>query len=293
MSSLRTTNGSTGKSSDVERLAELIDGCDSLVVGAGAGLSTSAGFQYSGERFRESFADFEDRFGFHDMYSGSFYDFPDSETAWAYMSRMIKINRYDDIPGTVYSDLLALVKDRDYFVITTNVDHCFQRTGFDKDRLFYTQGDYGLFQCSVPCSNKTYDNEDTVRKMISDQQGMRIPSDLVPHCPNCGKEMTMNLRKDDKFVQDLGWYKANDRYEQFVFDHRHSRTLFLELGVGFNTPAIIKYPFWGFVNENPNAYYAIVNLGQAYIPSDIADRSLALDADISSVISELRKILNC
>ncbi len=270
--------------SKISRLKSQINSADALVIGAGAGLSTSAGFTYDGERFKKYFSDFEEKYGFHDMYSGGFYPYRSLEEYWAYWSRYIWINRYRDAQKPVYDDLLDIVRDKDYFVITTNVDHCFQKAGFDKDRLFYTQGDYGLFQCSQPCRQETYDNEVTVRRMIEAQKGMRIPSDLVPYCPHCGKPMTMNLRVDDKFAEDEGWHKAAGRYERFFAVHRHAKILLLELGVGFNTAGIIKYPFWRMASESPNVTYACINLGDTRMPKEIADKSICINRDIADVL---------
>lgn len=281
-------SGSTKNySSEIERLKDALETADAVVVGAGAGLSTAAGFTYSGERFREYFSDFEKKYGFHDMYSGGFFLFKTEEELWAYWSRYIMINRYSEPPKPVYKELLKLVEDKDYFVITTNVDHCFQRAGFDKGRLFYTQGDYGLFQCSEPCCKETFDNEEIVREMYEKQRDMKIPSELVPRCPHCGKPMAMNLRSDDTFVEDAGWHRAQKRYSEFVRAHKNSRILYLELGVGYNTPVIIKYPFWQFTAANPNAIYACVNLGEAICPDEIAARSVVIDGDIAEVIEEL------
>ena len=223
------------------------------------------------------------------MYSGGFYPFAMPEEHWSYWSRYIYINRYMDAPKPVYDAILKLVQDKDYFVITTNVDHCFQKAGFDKKRLFYTQGDYGLWQCSRACHNKTYDNEDTVRQMIDQQQDMEIPSELIPRCPVCGAPMIMNLRCDDTFVQDEGWYAARNQYSDFVRRHKHGTVLYLELGVGNNTPVIIKYPFWKYTLESPDAVYACVNFGQAYAPREIAERSVCLDADIGRILSALKR----
>jgi len=224
-------------SDNIKRLRKAIDEADAIVIGAGAGLSTAAGFTYSGERFEEYFSDFGEKYGFNDMYSGGFYPYKEPEEMWAYWSRYIYINRYMNAPKPVYEDLFELVKNKDYFVITTNVDHCFQKAGFDKKRLFYTQGDYGLFQCSEPCSDVTYDNGEIIRKMVDEQQGMRIPSELIPKCPRCGKPLTMNLRSDDKFVEDEGWRQACERYEEFL-RARQGKILYLELGVGYNTPVL-------------------------------------------------------
>jgi len=288
---------------NVERLRKALDNADALVIGGGAGLSTSAGFVYNGARFEKTFADFAGKYGFHDMYSGGFYPYPTPEERWAFWSRNIWVNRYMDAPKPLYQALLRLVQDKDYFVITTNVDHCFQKAGFDKKRLFYTQGDYGLWQCSEPCHQQTYDNEETVRAMVLSQGwqigsggeltvpeggslSMAVPTELLPRCPVCGRPMTMNLRSDDRFVEDEGWHRAAERYEHFLRT-RGGRVLFLELGVGYNTPGIIKYPFWNMTDRNPDAVYACLNYGEAVCPAEIRERSICIDGDIGSVIKLL------
>lgn len=280
------TGASThGCSAQIERLKTALQECDAVVIGAGAGLSTSAGFEYTGERFEKYFSDFAGKYGIRDMYSGGFYPFPAKEEFWAYWSRYIFINRYMDAPKPVYENLLKLVQGKDYFVITTNVDHCFQKAGFGKKRLFYTQGDYGLFQCSEPCCDETFDNEAAIRQMMDRQRNMRIPSELIPRCPHCGRPMTLNLRSDDSFVEDEGWHRAAERYENFLRTRAGQRILFLELGVGYNTPVIIKYPFWQMTAKNPAAVYACINKGQAICPNEIENRSLCIDADIGNTLS--------
>ena len=275
-------------SENLKKLEMELHAADAIVIGIGAGMSTSSGFDYSGERFEKAFGDFQEKYGITDMYSGGFHTFSSLEEYWAWWSRMIWINRYGDVIGRPYLDLLSIVSGMDYFIITTNVDHQIQKAGFDKKRLFYTQGDYGLFQCSVPCHQKTYDNEDVIRKMLACQRDMKIPSDLVPYCPRCGKPMTTNLRIDDRFVQDDGWREAFSRYENFLRLHTHDHVLFLELGVGMNTPAIIKYPFWQMTEKNPNSVYACVNLNGAYAPNEIAERSIIIGEDIGLVLSLLK-----
>lgn len=270
-------------------LRERLNSADAVLIGAGAGLSTSAGLTYSGERFRKYFSDFADKYGITDMYTGGFYPFPSREVFWAWWSRHILVNRYEKAPKPVYDELLGLVKDKNYFVLTTNVDHQFQKAGFDKERLFYTQGDYGLFQCSRPCHQKTYDNRGLVLRMASEQRDMRVPSELLPRCPVCGAPMTTNLRCDDRFVEDEGWHAAAARYDRFVAENRDKKLLCLELGVGGNTPVIIKYPFWRLTAQNPDATYACVNYGEAFAPDDIADRSICINGDIGDVIRELKK----
>ncbi len=271
----------------IESLKNKLETSDTIVIGAGAGLSTSAGFTYSGERFQQYFSDFEEKYGFHDMYAGGFYPYDTLEEYWAYWSRYITVNRYMDAPKPIYQKLLSLVQDKDYFVITTNVDHCFQKAGFDRKRLFYTQGDYGLFQCSEPCCNETFENEETVRKMMEQQKDMRIPTALLPICPHCGKPLTMNLRADDTFVEDEGWHLAAERYENFLRTRGNGKVLFLELGVGYNTPGIIKYPFWQMTAENRQATYACINYGEAVCPKEIEYQAVYINGDIGAVLNDL------
>ena len=274
----------------IERLKAVLQDCDAVVIGAGSGLSTAAGFTYTGERFEKYFSDFAAKYGIQDMYSGGFYPFATPEEHWAYWSRYIWVNRYMDAPKPVYKDLLALVRDKDYFVITTNVDHCFQKAGFDKKRLFYTQGDYGLFQCSEPCCQETFDNEAVIREMMERQKDMKIPTELLPVCPHCGKPLTMNLRSDNKFVEDEGWHRAAERYEKFLRTREGQKILFLELGVGYNTPVIIKYPFWQMTAKNPNAIYICINQGQAVCPQEIQQQSICINADIGSTLQGLSQM---
>ncbi len=272
-----------------ERLCQMLDRAETVIVGAGAGLSTSAGFVYTGERFYRYFGDFAEKYHFTDMYSGGFYPFETLEEYWAYWSRYIWINRYVEAPEPVYGRLLKLIQEKDYFVLTTNVDHQFQKNGFDKKRLFYTQGDYGLFQCSKPCHPETYDNEDTIRAMMACQEGMRVPTELVPRCPLCGRPMTMNLRADATFVEDEGWHLAAGRYGEFIKNHKDSRVLFLELGCGMNTPGIIKFNFWRMAHQWPGANYACINLKEAYAPDEIKEKSVCINDDIGTVLEGLLK----
>lgn len=287
-SKMRITKSTEPYLDSIHKLKKKIETADAIVIGAGAGLSTSAGFIYDGERFHEYFSDFEEKYNFHDMYSGGFYPYKTLEEYWAYWSRYITLNRYDDAPKPVYNQLLELMNGKDYFVITTNVDHCFQKAGFDKKRLFYTQGDYGLFQCSEPCHKKTYDNEETIGKMMAQQKDMKIPIELLPKCPVCGKPMTMNLRSDDKFVEDEGWHIAAEHYSNFLRTRQSGNILFLELGVGYNTPIIIKYPFWQMTVSNPKATYACVNYGEAVCPNEIKEQSICINSDIGAALSDLR-----
>ena len=286
-SKIWTKKSTPDYSAQIKNLQTALSEADTVVIGAGAGLSTSAGFTYDGERFEKYFSDFEMKYGIHDMYSGGFYPFATPEEHWAYWSRYIYINRYMNAPKPVYETLLKLVADKDYFVITTNVDHCFQKAGFDKKRLFYTQGDYGLFQCSEPCCQETFENEAMIREMVTRQENMKAPTKLLPVCPHCGKPLTMNLRSDNKFVEDEGWHRAAERYENFLRTRAGGKILFLELGVGYNTPVIIKYPFWQMTAKNPDATYACINQGQAVCPREIERQSVCINADIGQVLRSL------
>ena len=299
LNAIRNLSGniSTRKGISEEQLKSLkneIQNADAILIGAGAGLSTSAGLIYSGEKY-----------GIKDMYSGGFYPFTDSETKWAWWARNIYFNRYIDPPKPVYKNLLSLLKDKNYFVITTNVDHHFQRVGFDKNRLFYTQGDFGLFQSVNPKIQKTYDNEEWVMKameaqrFIKDENGifilpnnkkisMQIPTNLIPKCPDDNSDVTMNLRIDDSFLEDEGWHKASEAYYNFLEENKNKHILFLELGVGENTPMIIKYPFWQMTMENEKAMYACINYGEAFYPQEIEDRSICIDGDIASILEIIK-----
>ena len=282
-----TSSCSSKPDDNTARLREAIQQADAVLIGAGAGLSASAGMTYDGERFLRHFSDFHEKYGIRDIYSGGFYPFPTLEEYWAWWSRSIYYNRYVDAPKPVYQQLLKLVEHKEYFVLTTNVDHCFQKAGFDKARLFYTQGDFGLWQCSVPCHQKTYDNEQQVLQMVQQQRDMRIPTELIPYCPVCGKPMTMNLRCDDTFVEDDGWNRAAQRYGAFLHRYQDSNILYLELGVGSNTPSIIKYPFWSRTRYNPDAIYACINAGQAYAPEDLEAQAICVNQDIGVVLQQL------
>ena len=309
-SNSKNTNMPNGKA----MLKFALENTKAVVIGAGAGLSTSAGYTYAGARFDKYFGDFGEKYGFDNMYAGGFYAYKKPEIKWAFWSRYIYINRFMKTPKPVYEDILDLVKDKEYFVLTTNVDHCFQRAGFDKKRMFYTQGDYGLWQCSKPCHKATYDNEEIVKEMVLSQGfsigedgelvpplkedgstdftrlKMEVPGELVPHCPRCGRPMEMNLRSDNSFVEDPGWHSASERFSEFIGAHKKEDILFLEIGVGQNTPGIIKYNFWRWTASFPKAIYACLNYGEAYAPPQIKNKAICIDGDCGDVIKELKEI---
>ena len=298
------TKGSLSLGEAVARLKTEIHTADAVVVGAGAGLSTAAGLTYSGERFEKYFGDFARKFGIRDIYSGGFYPFPDKETLWAWWARHIYYNRYVTPPKPVYRDLLKALENKDYFVITTNVDHQFQRAGFAKDRLFYTQGDYGLFQTVDGKNGRTYGNEEWVMQAMEaqgfgkDENGvfqipagrtlrMRIPTELIPKSPDGRADVAMNLRSDDTFVEDEGWHRASAAYSEFLAKCAGKHVLYLEIGVGMNTPVIVKYPFWQMTNDNPKAVYACLNYSEAYCPKQIEAQSVCISGDSGEAIKAL------
>ena len=273
--------------STIELLRKYINEADAIVIGAGAGLSSAAGLEYGGETFLKNFKWMHDQYGYNDMYSAGFHHFNTSEEKWAYWAKFIYLVRYKDGAKRLYKKLFDVVKNKNYFVITTNVDHQFQLVGFDKERLFYTQGDYGLFQCSTPCHNKTYDNKEQILGMLQSIRGNKIATDLIPRCPVCGREMSVNLRCDDTFVEDKGWQKAKERYLNFLEENRNKKILFLELGVGMNTPIIIKIPFIKMTYNFKNAFYIPINLDKSYVPIEIKNKSFAIADDLSKVIKSL------
>ena len=271
----------------IQKLKEKIENSDYILIGAGAGLSTSAGFLYDGKRFEDNFKDYIKKYGFTDMYSAGFYNFPTLEEYWAYFSLYVYINRFDIEENETYLNLYNIVENKNYFVITTNVDGRFADSKFDKDKIFAVQGDFSLFQCSKPCRQETFYNEKYIREMIKYKKEMKIPTELVPKCPYCGRNMSMNLRADDTFVQDKNWHNQKSKYEEFLKISNNSKILFLELGVGFNTPSIIKYNFWRMTLNNKKSVYASINLGECYGASDIEERSICIDSDISEVLKKL------
>lgn len=272
----------------IQNVKELIKKADAIMVGAGAGMSTASGFDYDGERFEKNFSDFIEKYQFTDMYTAGFYQFKTLEEQWAFWSRFVNINRYNIVAGDTYKVLFEIIKDKNYFVLTTNVDHQFQITGFSKERLFYTQGDYGLFQCSVPCHDKTYNNKKIIEKMVREQKNMKFPTELIPYCPKCKAAMSMNLRADHTFVEDDGWKKASKNYHQFLERYKDQNIIFLELGVGFNTPGIIKYPFLQKTIENPKAHFIEINLNPYPLPKRFLPQSIVIKGDLKEVLMELQ-----
>lgn len=271
--------------STVEELMKLINESEAIVIGAGAGLSTAAGFKYDGKRFHDNFHYMYEEYGYQDMYSAGFHLFDDEESKWGYWSKFVYINRYTTGALPLYKKLFKIFKDKNYFVITTNVDHQFQLSGFDKEKLYYTQGDYGLFQCNH--CHKTFDNDQQIKEMINniDVIKHKIPSVLIPKCPICGRKLDMNLRCDETFVEDSGWNKAANRYKKFIEENKNKKVLFLELGVGYNTPVIIKYPFMKMTYRNPKSHYVCINMDYTPIPSEIKHQSIEIKEDIDGVIN--------
>lgn len=271
----------------VTAIRAVLEKADAVIIGAGAGLSDAAGIRYSGSRFTENFKEFIDRYGMTDMYTAGFYPFRTEEEKWAYWSRHIRMNRFDAPAGEVYKQLLELVSDKPYFVITTNVDAQFHKAGFDPKRIWAVQGDYGKLQCAFGCHDKLYDAQELITDMTERQSDCRIPSELVPRCPVCGGRMEINIRKDMYFVQDQNWYDERIRYEDFLNTVKGSNIVFLELGVGYNTPTIIRWPFEKMALKLPNATLIRINRRRADIPKQLAERGISLCEDIQTALNAI------
>lgn len=273
------------------RWAELrhaLDRAEYVVIGAGAGLSAAAGLEYSGRRFTDHFGDFIRRYGFTDLYTSSFYPFNTEEERWSHWARHIRQNRYDEASTELYRMLLHAVGRKEWFVITTNVDGQFEKAGFDRERIFAVQGDYAYLQCAEACHDKLYYNEALVREMTQNTKDCRIPASLVPRCPVCGGAMEVNLRKDDHFVQDAHWYESHERYQAFMQKACRRNTLLLELGVGYNTPTIIRFPFERMASQADNI--TLVRINRDYAEKQAPVRSfIPFREDMNKIVTDILK----
>ncbi len=274
----------------IKAAADAIEKADSIVIGAGAGASTAAGLTYSGKRFTDHFAEFIEKYGsmyMSDMYSAGFYPFPTQEAKWGYWSKHSMINRFEPPALPLYGQLYKIVEKKDYFVLTTNVDHQFQKAGFAEERIFATQGDYGEIQCEKGCHPKVYPAEKIFRQMDQARKDCLVPTYMVPRCPVCGGNMTMHLRCDNHFVEDEAWHEAADRYADFLNGLSGKRVVLLELGVGFNTPVIIRLPFEKMAKENRNITLIRLNLDEAVVPESLGARAIGINADMKKSVEEL------
>ena len=268
---------------------QVIKQADYIIIGAGSGLSTAAGLKYSGEKFEEDFKEFIERYHFEDLYSASFYEFKTQEEKWAFFAKMIKSNRYNDKPLKLYEELYKIVKDKEYFVISTNVDGQFYNSGFDKDKVFEVQGDYSYLQCENACHNKLYNNKELVEKWLRNTKNCKIPSDLVMKCPVCGGNMDMNLRKDANFVQDENWYRQSEKYEDFLSRSKGKNVVLLEIGVGFNTPGIIRFPFEQMTANNERTTLIRINKDYPNPMLEIENKTISFDEDTNKIIEDLKE----
>lgn len=273
----------------ISEVKNLISKADYVLIGAGSGLSTAAGLEYFGESFEKNFKEFIEKYNFPDLYSASFYDFNTQEEKWAFFAKMIFLNRFNKEPLKLYQEIYCLIKEKDYFVITTNVDGQFEKAGFEKERVFETQGDYAYLQCENACHNKLYYNYDLVNEWLKNTKDCKIPSNLVPKCPVCGGNMEMNLRKDANFVQDENWYKQDKRYGEFLDKSQDKSLLLLEIGVGFNTPGIIRFPFEQMVYNNIHTNLVRINKDYAFTNKEIENKTILFDEDVNTIIEDLRR----
>ncbi|WP_404900444.1 Sir2 silent information regulator family NAD-dependent deacetylase [Priestia filamentosa] len=271
----------------IEKAKKEIEDTEFILIGGGAGLSAAAGITYGGKRFTDNFSAFIKKYGLTDMYSSGFYPYKTQEERWAYWAKHIYVNRFEPGPTILYKDLYQLVKDRTYFVITTNVDSQFEKSGFPVDKIFEVQGNYGYLQCAQGCHDKLYYNESLVREMIKKTVDCQIPSELVPICPVCGGNMDPNLRINQYFVQDEKWYKQNKLYNEFLKQSEGKRNVYIELGVGFNTPGIIRYPFEQMTYHNEKATLIRLNKENSTGMKENADKTVTFNEDIKEVVSEI------
>lgn len=268
----------------------LINKADYILIGAGAGLSTAAGLDYSGKRFEDNFGEFIEKYDFTDMYTAGFYDFNTEEEKWAFWAKHMYLNDIGIGATKLYKDVLNLVKDKKYFVITTNVDDQFYKAGFDKEKVFAMQGSLKYIQCSKACHNKLYDATDLVKEMINKTKDCKIPTELVPVCPVCGEKMEVNVRIDANFVQDENWYKQDKRYGEFLDKSQDKNLLLLEIGVGFNTPGIIRFPFEQMVYNNVNTHLVRINKDYAFASKEIEDKTILFNEDTNKIVEDLKEI---
>ena len=273
----------------ITKAKQMIAETDCIIIGAGSGLSSAAGLEYSGESFETNFKNFIKKYNFSDLYSASFYDFKTQEEKWAFFAKMIEVNRYNKTPLKLYEDLYKIVKDKKYFVLSTNVDGQFYNSGFDESKVFEVQGDYQYLQCENACHNKLYDNKELVHKWLENTRDCKIPSELVMKCPVCGGNMDMNLRKDANFVQDENWYKQAERYKEFLKEAENKNVVLLEIGVGFNTPGIIRYPFEQMVKANSKTILIRINKDYPMPMLDIKNKVISFDEDTSEIIEDLKE----
>ncbi len=272
----------------INKMKQLLKEADCILIGAGSGLSTAAGLKYSGENFQKNYKEFMQKYHFEDLYSASFYEFKTQEEKWAFFSKMILLNRYNK-PLTLYKELYDIVKDKNYFVITTNVDGQFEISGFDKEKIFAVQGDYKYLQCENACHNKLYDNSEIVKKWTANMKECKIPSEIVMKCPVCGGNMDMNLRKDDKFVQDENWYKQLKAYKDFLKEMKNKNVVLLEIGVGFNTPGIIRFPFEKMTMENSKTRLIRINKDYLKCFLDIEDKTITFNEEVKQILDDLKE----
>lgn len=275
----------------IENAAKLLNDADYILIGAGAGLSSAAGLKYSGKRFTDNFSEFIEKYGVKDMYSACFYPYPNEEARWGYWSKHVSINRIQVDALPLYQQLFNLVKDKKYFVLTTNADHQFYKAGFQEEKIFATQGDYGLIQCMKGCHPKTYDNIKMIKQMDQARRDCLVPSYMVPRCPVCGGLMNMNLRCDQYFVEDEKWHEAEKNFGDFLDECYEKKVVLLELGVGFNTPTIIRFPFEKLIKENKNMKLIRLNFNEAVIPESLQKRAIGINEDLAKSINDIFEIM--
>lgn len=291
-SKMKTSESIKTYSDNIQKAADLIKNSDKILIGAGAGMSASGGISYADEvLFKKWFP------RYYSMGMRSLVDMQsifwnvdekNARSYWGYWANHIKHIRYDSPALKPYIDLFKLVKDKNYFVITTNVDGQFGKAGFAKKKIFEPQGEYALFQCDKPCKKEVFDNKEMINKMISnmDTNIMKIREEDIPRCPYCKRLLKPNLRIDDSFVEEPHLVNL-DSYENFIHSSKKDSLVLIELGVGFDTPVIIRYPFQNIVYNYPNSSLIRINLDYADVPCEIENRSVSIKADIKKALNDI------
>lgn len=276
----------------IQHLSELIYNTDAIVIGGGSGLSSAAGYNHYhwSSVFLKQMGVFQEHYGFTSPFAGFYHCFSSLEEQWAYYAAYTRAIQTADI-GKPYLDLKNIIGNKPHFIITTNIDGQFERV-FSTKHICDFQGNFRYFQCSQPCHDTIYNNETSIEKIFFNINKFRVPSELVPRCPKCGRQMVPWVR-DDAFLEGESWKLSLKNYydflEKWLLQNNSSKVLLLELGVGDMTPSIIKLPFWEITEKNANVTYVCINKNKSSMPMHIKDKSLHITGDLSLVLEELKK----
>ncbi|WP_029608954.1 deacetylase SIR2 [Mycoplasma simbae] len=277
-------------STNIKQLYNLIEQAEAIVLGIGSGMTSADGIGYTGARFEANFKDFIDEFKFLDMLQASVYHFDNIQNYWAFHSRFMELNYFDQPASESFLKLKEFLANKNYFIITTNSDNALEAAEFDEDKIFYIQGKYNLLQCSQMCHNRRYSNDDAVRKMIAEQKNMKVDLDIIPRCPECNDFLEVNKRLKGKgMVEDERFFGEKAKYEYFIEQNKDKKILFWEIGVGYSTPMLIKHPFWEMTQKYQNAHYLAMNNKSYRLPAELKPKTTVWTQDIKETIASLLK----